>query len=186
MSWKITIENQRNVILTKKKSIGQHHRKNHSSRWNIYRAIARWALERSTRIGSRLIFKAEGWGWKAARLKNIHHTLPESVGDCSLSCSPLKLLPCRNRYRKSIRGTHRYTSGVDGLTCVCFYLNCKLDGIEDEAAAGNAFSEWKEMFELNGSNLYGDEAAPAGSQSAAWLISRRFSFLLDDQVSPWK
>lgn len=74
----------------------------------------------------------------------------------------MKLLPCRNKYRKSIR--ERYSSGVDGLTCVCFYLNCKLDGIEDEAAAGDAFSEWKEMFELNGSNLYGNEATAAGSR----------------------
>ena len=46
------------------------------------------------------------------------------------------------------------------LTCICFYLNCKLDAIEGQdrgRGPGKAFSEWKEMFELNGSNLYGNE-----------------------------
>lgn len=47
-------------------------------------------------------------------------------------------------------------------TCVCFYLNCKLDAIRDEAARDEAFSEWEEMFALNGSTPYGNEISAPG------------------------
>ena len=70
-----------------------------------------------------------------------------------------------------------------GLTCVCFYLNCKLDAIEgQDRGPGKAFSEWKEMFELNGSNLYGNERCIC--QSAAWLIPEIFFFLFKREFLP--
>lgn len=55
-------------------------------------------------------------------------------------------------------------------TCICFYLNCKLDAIRNEVVHDEAFSEWKEMFALNDSTPYGNEIC--GSHRSARPISK--------------
>lgn len=60
--------------------------------------------------------------------------------------------------------------GSGARTCVCFYLNCKLDAIRDVVVRDEAFSEWEEMFALNDSTPYGNEIC--GSHRSARPISK--------------